>query len=494
MDTNPLQDALTLDLALYLLDFLDPKSLVRLGATCRFWNVLSNDPMVWKHKVVARFKLDGHATATRLHFEAPHEQTWQALFARLDSYNSSFKGFAIDRATNQFLPYPFELLTDNSPISNARKDLTNRLLHITESRRERELELERMAFQYDGQDHPLILEPTLETWPEHYSYWTSPVIDAIFSTDEPEELIAEPTVFLRDLVPAPTRSVRGMIRWPTLGDALSKIRGTIVEDHKPLRLRAERRNSVSLARQFLASSPLPSWMVNRAAKFGFHPIRYEIDSWTGCSGIISIEFEEYSLVRGQNIAIPNQYHAILAGPVLLGIFNPGHPMFLGTVVAVMEEALPRLKPKLLVNGEFRGYITHVHCNPTFAFRCSLTLDRVLPSDDCLGIVSGKMRVFVKLEVFDEVCTFEVVMSVLAKVSLIDDCGNVLVDEVNQGVNDHRVILHSVLSLEDGTDARVMSWVQAHLPIRGQLCILIRKGDFLLGYYHEPQVSAFYFQL
>jgi len=493
VENHAIHDVLTLDLCIYLTDFLDVRTLSRLGRTCRFWRELALDEMAWKHKVVSRFNVDPNWTAKRLRHE-PFEQSWHALYTRLDLGNSSFKGFAIDRATNSFRPYPFEAITCNDRLPCGRKGLTKRLTHITESRRDKELELERLNTQYDGNDHPLAIDDSNSEVSDENSpssFWTSPVIEAIFAADE--QFDPQPAPFLTDLVPSPTRAVRGNIRWPTLGDALSKIRGTIVEDHLPVKVKQESTKSMALARAFVAASPLPDWIVPPPIRYDFHPVRFETDEWTGCSKMIEIQFEEFNLVRGQDIAIPNQYHCFILGPVLLGVFDPGHPQFLGAVVGVMEEALPRahLKPLL---GHHRGYMTNVQDFTRHPFQCSLSLSHEVPSNDFVGIVSGRMRVTVILEVRGELVQFDVDMSLIARVSRVDEVGQPVEGSSRHGIDDGQVLLDAVLTLEAGTREGWLPWLEKHLPIDGQACQLLRKGDFLLGFFQKPKATAFYFHL
>jgi hypothetical protein len=67
--------------------------------------------------------------------------------------------------------------------------------------------------------------------------------------------------------------------------------------------------------------------------------RFDIDPMTGRNLIRHVVFEETTLIRGENIAVPNRYHGFLDGCVMIGCFNPGSDTLCGVYCLVMEEAI-----------------------------------------------------------------------------------------------------------------------------------------------------------
>jgi hypothetical protein len=49
------------------------------------------------------------------------------------------------------------------------------------------------------------------------------------------------------------------------------------------------------------------------------PKRFEIDKHSGLNLIRNIAFEESSLLRGEDIAIPNRYYGFVDGSVIIGM-------------------------------------------------------------------------------------------------------------------------------------------------------------------------------
>ncbi|KAI8911689.1 hypothetical protein EDD86DRAFT_245952 [Gorgonomyces haynaldii] len=52
-----------------------------------------------------------------------------------------------------------------------------------------------------------------------------------------------------------------------------------------------------------------------------------------------VVFEETTLIRGNGIAVPNRYYAVMRGPVLIGMFDPRNLALPGVFCVVMEETL-----------------------------------------------------------------------------------------------------------------------------------------------------------
>jgi hypothetical protein len=97
-----------------------------LSKTCKFWNALFNDDSIFRQAAAARFHLDTAELQIRLLHESL-ETSWKDVYQRLDEGRTSWKGFAIDRATNNFLPYPMEVIIGKT---NRTLDKRNKHQHI----------------------------------------------------------------------------------------------------------------------------------------------------------------------------------------------------------------------------------------------------------------------------------------------------------------------------------------------------------------------------
>lgn len=80
-----------------------------LSKTCKFWYTLFIDDSIFRQAAATRFHLDTAELQIRLLHESL-ETSWRDVYQRLDEGRTSWKGFAIDRATNNFLPYPMEII------------------------------------------------------------------------------------------------------------------------------------------------------------------------------------------------------------------------------------------------------------------------------------------------------------------------------------------------------------------------------------------------
>lgn len=57
---------LFLQLALYVLSFLEPRDLLRAAQTCRYWKCLTDDNLLWREKCIeAGIDLDSLSVATK---------------------------------------------------------------------------------------------------------------------------------------------------------------------------------------------------------------------------------------------------------------------------------------------------------------------------------------------------------------------------------------------------------------------------------------------
>lgn len=100
------------DICVFMLLFMDIPSVNVLAQTCKFWEILSRDDVFYRVHCFQRFNIDLAIHKKRLSFES-FETNWKELYVRLDSGMTSWKGFAMDRATNTFTPYPMELIVSN---------------------------------------------------------------------------------------------------------------------------------------------------------------------------------------------------------------------------------------------------------------------------------------------------------------------------------------------------------------------------------------------
>ena len=92
-----------------MLSFLDPTSASTLGQSSKFWNRLTEDDSLYRQRSKERFWVSVHDQTRRMYHES-EERLWKDLYMRLDSGQTGWRGFALDRATNGFRPYPMELV------------------------------------------------------------------------------------------------------------------------------------------------------------------------------------------------------------------------------------------------------------------------------------------------------------------------------------------------------------------------------------------------
>jgi hypothetical protein len=96
------------DVLLHLLSSAPITTTIALSKTCRFFYLLSKDDSIWRTHAKRRFNLLPNVLT---------DSSYRDLYIRLDSCSTCFNGFAIDRATNEFLPYPMEILIAETSFS-----------------------------------------------------------------------------------------------------------------------------------------------------------------------------------------------------------------------------------------------------------------------------------------------------------------------------------------------------------------------------------------
>lgn len=121
-NTSGIFSVLSEELCLYILHNMDLCTSRRMAQTCRFWCRLANDDLLFKFDARRRFSLDIKLHQVRLNHES-EEKDWRNFYIRLDAAQTSWKGFAMDRATNVFKPYPMELVISQSSLN--RRNLDN---------------------------------------------------------------------------------------------------------------------------------------------------------------------------------------------------------------------------------------------------------------------------------------------------------------------------------------------------------------------------------
>ncbi|KAJ3128939.1 hypothetical protein HK098_003036 [Nowakowskiella sp. JEL0407] len=219
----------SVELCRTLLRYLDPHSVVRLSQTSAIWNLIAFDDLLFEFFCRQYF----HTSKFTLKKPISSGSAWKSTFQRLDDARCTWNGYALDPATNNFLPYPMEL-TVNSTFKT-------------------------VSFLQQ---------------PASYNFNYSPGI------------------------PITTIHFDGHCRWSSLRDSLTRSAGTIVL-----------RNGTRFLRE--NGSIIPRF----------------------------IEFQEYELLRGDNIAIPNNYKGVILGNVMIGMYDPGHPSFVGIFIVAMEESI-----------------------------------------------------------------------------------------------------------------------------------------------------------
>ncbi len=73
----------SLQLALYVLSFLEPRDLLRAAQTCHYWRILCEDNLLWKEKCreAGIEEVNGKQTRRRSHSGVPRSP-WKSMYIR----------------------------------------------------------------------------------------------------------------------------------------------------------------------------------------------------------------------------------------------------------------------------------------------------------------------------------------------------------------------------------------------------------------------------
>ncbi|KAI8900267.1 hypothetical protein BC833DRAFT_582491 [Globomyces pollinis-pini] len=85
----------------------------KLSRTCRRFYTLIDGINLFRIHTRHRFRVDVIHHDLRLKYE-PMENNWNQFYERLDNTCTGFQGFCMDSATNNFFPYPLELVIQTS--------------------------------------------------------------------------------------------------------------------------------------------------------------------------------------------------------------------------------------------------------------------------------------------------------------------------------------------------------------------------------------------
>ncbi|KAJ3276351.1 hypothetical protein HDV01_004974 [Terramyces sp. JEL0728] len=101
-------DILSNEECIYLLKLLDIQSGSRLSCTCKRMYLISQQLSLYRHHARVRFGVDLPYHDIRLKHET--FETWKTLYQRLDEARTGWRGYCLDPMTNNFDPYPMELV------------------------------------------------------------------------------------------------------------------------------------------------------------------------------------------------------------------------------------------------------------------------------------------------------------------------------------------------------------------------------------------------
>ncbi|KAJ1554163.1 hypothetical protein HK096_004777 [Nowakowskiella sp. JEL0078] len=342
---------LSVELCLHILRLLDPLTSAHLAQTCRHWYSITTDELLYLaySRRFFNFKRLHSPSLTNPSVTLPSE-SWKTVFQRLDDGRTTWIGFALDPATNNFRPYPLEL-------------------HVNS---------------------------TFKTVLIHESETTSTIhFDAC-------------------------------CRWASLRDSLTRAAGTMTY---------------------------------------ISPQR-----WGQANGFLNkrvMEFQEIELLRGDNIAIPNTYKAVILGPVIIGMYDPGHPAFRGVFVAVMQESFSK---HLKVSN--RIYKARDH----FTGQFTKVSDQFSTNNCSLSLSSPTTGIFV-VEFFDE-----------------SSKDSKIIIPITMDPNGKQMKFSSPSGLLQKQTNEAILWAESNLPIGGNAISLIRLGDFLVGFISDPVITVFFLEM
>jgi hypothetical protein len=413
------------ELCLYMLKFMDVPTACEFGRTCHFWFRLCSDDSYFRFLSQQRFHV--HAPQShqyRLRFES-EEKSWRDLYMRLDGGMTTWRGLAMDRATNQFDPYPMQWIV--SAVTG----------HSNES------SLARPASQTSFQDMDASI-PAAQSFK-----WRETRVDAV-------------------------------CRWVTIKDALTKASGVIIDDTSD----------------------------------SFKGKRFLPDAWVNTTTVRTVMFEESEILRGENIAVPNRYFGMMAGPIMLGVFDPGHPAFSGVFAVVMEESLPLSQTvddpvvfmdRLKVNEPYKGLMTFTNQLERRGFYIHLSIDQIEDTK-----LNGKLVVHFQHIPSSDSAGLSVIVDFTCDTMASSSASEEMDVRTLSSQNGHvhyvaplfgTCQLHYTLTTperlqleSDQLNAHSIDnevhWVFDNLPINNSFS-LFRMGDFLVGYLKEPKVGIFF---
>ena len=98
------------EVLLHLLKNVDVVTLINLSLTCSYFNQLCNEnkETLFKLASIKRYCINPRQIEPYLRHSST-ETSWKELYLRLNDGLTTWKGFAIDRATNNFQPYPMSI-------------------------------------------------------------------------------------------------------------------------------------------------------------------------------------------------------------------------------------------------------------------------------------------------------------------------------------------------------------------------------------------------
>jgi hypothetical protein len=102
-------EKLSNDLIVHLFDLLDLISATRLSCCCKRLLQVGQSWNIYRQKTKSRFRIDVDYHDIRIQHE-PFESNWKHFYTRLDNACCGWRGMALDPATNNFKPYPMEIV------------------------------------------------------------------------------------------------------------------------------------------------------------------------------------------------------------------------------------------------------------------------------------------------------------------------------------------------------------------------------------------------
>jgi hypothetical protein len=227
----------------------------------------------------------------------------------------------------------------------------------------------RTRFRIDLEFHEIRIrhEPHEKSWKEFYARlddgccgWRGIAMDPVSNGFRPYEMelvfhsssstqvtgllaeaIAEEGAYITGIDKLRESEVSGICRWRIFDDSVTRVTGSMID------------------------------------KVDVIPMRFQIDPLRNRNFIRHVVFEETSIIRGTDIAVPNRYYGYLDGFVMIGMFDPGHYTLQGVFCLVMEDSIKIPTPviQFYPSQEFSGLIV-LAGNPRFAHYCFLAIFKV----------------------------------------------------------------------------------------------------------------------